>query len=218
MTKQAVFSRKAIYINFILCSLLLSACGLIEVGIEDVQATQTAGAYKKVTELAQTQQAGGMSLTPLPSLPSATPTLAPSPTTPPPLKVKVFLILLNDNGQLGKLVGCGDSAAPVEIEIPYTQAVLRSTLESLLSVEDAYYQNLGLYNALSRSTLIVDDVLIRNGEAVVNLNGDLVLSGVCDNPRVQAQLEETILQFSTVSSVSIYINGIPLSEVLSLEG
>jgi hypothetical protein len=41
------------------------------------------------------------------------------------------------------------------------------------------------------------------------------LGGVCDSPRVQAQLEEIALQFSTVNSVAVFINGEPLDQVLS---
>jgi len=40
------------------------------------------------------------------------------------------------------------------------------------------------------------------------------VGGVCDEPRVQAQLRETALQFSTVDSVSIFINGIQLEDAL----
>jgi len=201
-----------------LCSLLFSACGNLEIGIEDIKGTQTEEAFYQDYILTQTEQAGGIQLVTMPTQLPSTTTQVPSPTPPPPLKVKIFLILIDDNGQFGKQVGCGDSVVPVDIEIPYTQAVLRSTLESLLSLEDANYQNFGLYNALNQSKLIVDDVLIRNGEAVVSFSGELILGGVCDNPRVQAQLEETILQFSTVLSVTIYINGVPLSDILSLQG
>jgi spore germination protein GerM len=35
------------------------------------------------------------------------------------------------------------------------------------------------------------------------------------NPRVQAQIEETALQFPTVKKVKVFINGLPLSEYLS---
>jgi hypothetical protein len=41
---------------------------------------------------------------------------------------------------------------------------------------------------------------------------------VCDNPRVEGQLTAIALQFSTVKSVSIYINGTPLAKLLDLKG
>jgi hypothetical protein len=44
------------------------------------------------------------------------------------------------------------------------------------------------------------------------------MGGECDTPRVQAQLEQTILQFPTVTEAAIFINGKPLQDVLSLKG
>ena len=42
-----------------------------------------------------------------------------------------------------------------------------------------------------------------------------MLGGVCDSPRFEAQIEQTALQFSTVSNVEVFINDIPLEDVLS---
>jgi hypothetical protein len=49
----------------------------------------------------------------------------------------------------------------------------------------------------------------------VNLIGTLRLNGACDAPRVQAQIEETVRQFATVSSADIFVNGIRLADALS---
>jgi hypothetical protein len=51
--------------------------------------------------------------------------------------------------------------------------------------------------------------------ATVHLTGKLTLGGECDDPRVQAELEETALQFSTVKKVSFYVNNVALSKLLS---
>jgi hypothetical protein len=45
----------------------------------------------------------------------------------------------------------------------------------------------------------------------------MMLGGECDNPRVQAQIENTVLQFSTVTSADIFLNGKTLAEALSLK-
>jgi LysM repeat protein len=124
---------------------------------------------------------------------------------------RIHLISLNDGGSLG----CGDSIVPVTVEIPATRAVLRATLNKLLSVRTAYYGESGLYNALYQSQLTLDDVRIDNRIATIRLSGQVVLGGVCDSPRVQAQLEQAALQFSTVDQVKIYLNGNPLQDVLS---
>jgi hypothetical protein len=107
---------------------------------------------------------------------------------------------------------------PVEVVIDQTQGVLRAALERLLSVEEQYYGESGLYNALYQSDLTIADVAIINGTATIRLSGELLLGGACDNPRVQAQLEQTALQFSTVTGVEIFLNDTPLGELLSGEG
>jgi len=87
----------------------------------------------------------------------------------------------------------------------------------LLSVKDQFYGESGLYNALYLSNLQVGDVTIANGQAIIHLTGTLMMGGVCDIPRVEAQLTEIALQFSTVTSVAVFINDIPLKDVLSLK-
>jgi hypothetical protein len=53
--------------------------------------------------------------------------------------------VLEDGGQAGQEVGCGDSAVPVQVVVPHTQGVLRAALEALLSIQDQYYGESGLY-------------------------------------------------------------------------
>jgi Sporulation and spore germination len=159
-------------------------------------------------------------VTPMPVVATDAPTATavPAVTSTGPQYVQIYLIAIEDNGQSGLAVGCGDSAVPVQVEIPHTQGVLRAALNSLLSIKDQYYGGSGLYNALYQSDLQVESVKIENGKATVSLTGTLLLGGECDNPRVQAQLEQTVRQFSTVTEVEIFINGRPLADVLSLKG
>ena len=157
---------------------------------------------------------------PLPTIapsPTATPPTSASPptATPPPLTVQIILIALEDNGQSGDMVGCGDSAIPVQVAASSTQEPLTAALQALLAVHDAYYGESGLYNTLYQSDLRVDSAAVTGGEAVVHLSGTLLLGGVCDNPRVQAQLEGTALQFPEVDTVAVYINDEPLASILS---
>ena len=147
-----------------------------------------------------------------------TATVAPAATSTGPQFVQIYLIALEDNGISGTLVGCGDSAMAVKVEIPRTKGVLRAALDSLLSIKDQYYGQSGLYNALYQSDLQVESVKIVNGKASVYLTGTLLLGGECDNPRLQAQLEQTVRQFPTVTSVEIFVNRRSLADVLSLKG
>jgi hypothetical protein len=64
----------------------------------------------------------------------------------------------------------------------------------------------------------VESTSIDAGKASVYLTGSLIMGGECDAPRVQAQLEQTILQFPDVTAAAIFINGKPLADVLSLKG
>lgn len=156
-------------------------------------------------------------------------TLPPRPTLPPPTTaspattatasgprtVKIFLIAQDDNGKSGKKIGCNDSVVGVNVTIQPTVGVLRAAYESLLAQKSQFYGQSGLTNALYQSKLEVDGVNLKDDKAIVALKGTLTLGGVCDNPRVEAQLTETGKQFDNVKEVEVLINGKPLKDVLS---
>jgi len=166
------------------------------------------------------------STTPSPTLTSPTLAKSPgqspspitSPTATPTTTVNIFLIAQDDNGKTGKLVGCGDSAVAVEREVPETKAVLRAAIEQLISIKDKTYGSAGLYNALADSSLNFESAEINNGKATIKLSGTLNLVGTCEDARIEAQLKETALQFSTVQSAEIFINDINLDEIIGQEG
>lgn len=155
------------------------------------------------------------------SIPTATSTEdsaeTPATTTPDSIDVKIAMIVLDDNGASGKKIGCDDSVVMISQEItPYTTGTLRAAFVRLLSLkETSYGGELGLYNALAESDLTLDAVTLEDGVATVEISGQPVLGGVCDTPRFIAQLEETALQFDTVSSVEVLLNGEPIDEALS---
>jgi len=80
------------------------------------------------------------------------------------------------------------------------------------------YGQSGLYNALYLSNLSIANAAVIDGEAVIDLKGNLVFGGECDIPRIEEQLHAIALQFHTVDSVSITINGVPLEKLLDLRG
>ena len=128
----------------------------------------------------------------------------------------IYMIALEDGGQGGPLVGCNDSAIPIVVDIEPTVAPLTAAINYLLSLHDPYLGESGLYNALYQSNLALEGINIVNGQATISLTGTLQVSGVCDEPRILAQLEQTALQYSTVTSVCILLNGQPLA--FSTEG
>jgi len=154
------------------------------------------------------------------SQPTAAPILSPAPTEAAGLsQVNIYLIAIGDNGASGKKIGCDDSLVPVAVVIPPTLGVIRASLLELLKLKgERYYGQTGLYNALYLSDLSLESVNLVKGKATIKLTGSLVTGGVCDIPRIEAQLKESALQFSTVNEVSVLINDIPLEEVLSLQG
>jgi spore germination protein GerM len=133
-------------------------------------------------------------------------------------EVKLFLIALDDAGRSGKKIGCGDSVVAVTRELRPTRTPLRAAIEELLRIPRTYGSNPELYNALSQSELRLVSVSVSRGMARLSFAGRLVMGGVCDGPRVQAQIEETALQFPTVKKVKVFINGAPLSVYLSERG
>ncbi len=132
--------------------------------------------------------------------------------------VRLYLIALNDDGRSGKRVGCGDSVVPVTVLLPRTRAPLRAALERLLALRSTRYPGTRLYNALHRSRLRIARLNLTDGRAVVRLAGSVALGGVCDSPRFEAQIRETVLQFPSVRRAAITLNGRPLEAYLSLRG
>jgi spore germination protein GerM len=123
--------------------------------------------------------------------------------------VKIALIYTEVNGD----IGCGDSVVMVSRDIEPTTAPLIASIKELLTV--GYEDVTEYYNALAISTLEVDKITLSGGLATINLSGELLTGGICDNPRVMAQLETTAFQFPTVTNVDIFINGETLDEALS---
>ena len=224
---------RAIKLFVLLVVLPLSACGQFNVTIEPIASplptltaeipTMTAVVSPTTIPTQQINPTATLSIpSATPVLPTATQvqqipsaTSTPIPTTAGEQMVQIVLIELEGNGQSGPMVGCGDSAVPINVTIPRTQGVLRAAMEKLLSAKQQFYGESGYYNALYQSDLRVDRVAIEQGTAVIHLSGSIILGGTCDAPRVQAQIEHTALQFSTVNAVEVFVNGTPLAEVLS---
>ena len=155
------------------------------------------------------------------SIPATKSTPSPASTVAPPKasggfdRVEIYLIALSDDGASGRRIGCGDSVVAVEREIEPTVGVLRAALDELFSLEEREYGQSGLINVLADSNLAVDRLALDGGRATIYLTGDILLAGVCDDPRFEAQIVETARQFSTVDEVEVFINGTSLDELLS---
>jgi hypothetical protein len=131
--------------------------------------------------------------------------------------VTFFLVAIEDKGISGKKIGCDDSLIPVEVTIRSDLQSPWNALSALLNLDETYYGESGIYNALHQSDLEIQAYEIHEGKAKVNLEGELMLGGVCDTPRVEEQILATLLQGDQVEEVEVYINGVLLQEVLSLK-
>ena len=107
-----------------------------------------------------------------------------------------------------------DSIIPVEVPFAPTVAPMTAAYQYLLGVPAGDYGQSGLVNTLGASNLTLQGVNIQNRQAIVQLAGTLSIAGVCDVPRIQAQLERVALQFNTVDSVQVFVNGQPLDTAL----
>jgi hypothetical protein len=210
----------------VLALLLLASCGTFQVGIEGTSNDggsaaifQTPASLQSsiATQPAAEEQPAAASEQLPPVVQSSSEVQPPAPTSSTPQMVEFYLIALEDNGQSGPRVGCGDSAVPVQVPISPTKEVLKAAMQALISLRVQYYGQSGLYNALYQSNLQLDGVNIKDGVAIIELSGSLQMGGECDSPRVEAQINQTALQFATVKDVSVSLNGRPLQDVLSLK-
>lgn len=129
----------------------------------------------------------------------------------------VYLVALDAGGEEGESIGCGDALVPVDVQLDPAADPLEAALGELLAIDEEFYGQSGLYNALYQSDLTVAGIQMEGSTAIVALEGDVLLGGVCDTPRVQAQLTQTALQFEDVQNVEFLINGDPLLDVIAGE-
>ena len=135
---------------------------------------------------------------------------------------KMFLITPEKISRNGEKIGCGDGIISVPVfnedKVDTITDKLTSAYNQLLNFKTTKPPADDQVNALANSDLKLDSVDFKDGKATVNISGQLSLGGVCDNPRVEAQLMTTGLQFSTeVTDLEINLNGKPLKEALSLK-
>lgn len=140
----------------------------------------------------------------------------PSPSTLKNVQTtKIYLISLGDEGKSGEEIGCGDSIVAVDKKISKDRKQLEGSIEKLLSLNQREDPDSGLYDALYQSNLKLEVVSVVDGNAEINLTGELKVAGVCDNPRIEEQIRRTAIQFPEVKSVEVFVNGEKLEDVLS---
>ena len=130
-------------------------------------------------------------------------------------QVTVYLVAIGDEGASGELFGCDDSLVPITREIPVGVDPIQGALEELLSIPGPDFGESGLSTAFYAWDVTVDSVSVEDGLATVQMSGDIAIAGVCEEPRIEYQLERTVLEFPEVDEVEIFINGEALEDILS---
>ena len=128
-------------------------------------------------------------------------------------EVKVYLVAYDDQGASGKKIGCDDSLVAVTRTIKATGAPLKATVEELLAVPHEYDEK--LRNHWWGENLSVKSASIRNGVATIHVTGNgPYIAGICDAPRIEEQMTETVKQFPGVRRVRVFVNNRPLASVV----
>lgn len=119
--------------------------------------------------------------------------------------IKIYLVAVGDDGKTGKKVGCGDSLIAVTRTIKKTAAPLAAAIRELLQTPPHLDDSPNLENFWKGRNLKVRSVSIVNRTATIRLSGALSVAGVCDEPRIESQIDATARQFPTVKRVKVFI-------------
>ncbi|MGH2687674.1 MAG: GerMN domain-containing protein [Actinomycetota bacterium] len=156
----------------------------------------------------------GAGASPSPSLPAGT--SPPAPTSSTTRVVDIFLVLTSDLVPPGApTFGCGDAIQAAERTVPGTVPPLEAAIGALLAERTGNDPTAGPYSAFNDADLRLDSAAVGNGKATIRLEGELRPGGVCDGPRTEEQLTRTARQFPEVTAIEVFVNGVPLADVLS---
>ena len=135
--------------------------------------------------------------------------------------IKFYLIIPEDNGQSGPLVGCGDSAIAVWRDRARTGSLagdIRASLEELFSIETMAYGQSGFVHSLHDADLTVQRVVAKEDAVVIDLTGTLQLVGTCGDARMETQVLLTVFQYPGFDNALITVNGANMKRLFDLIG
>ncbi|WP_344300462.1 hypothetical protein [Sinomonas flava] len=162
--------------------------------------------------------------TPSPTAAGTTPATAPPAGTAPAAELPervaaltIYYVAVGDGGVAGPAIGCGDSLVATSTAPERFRDQVAPSMRRLLADHRAMLGQSGLYNALYQSDLTYDGAAYDGRTITVYLSGTFTLAGVCDVPRVTAQLERTAITAAGAAQANILVNGRPLAAVLSLK-
>lgn len=137
--------------------------------------------------------------------------------------LKLAMVAMEDNGESGEMIGCGDSIVfvnkTVSGDLDEEREVIESALTELFAVQDPFYGESGLYNGLTHSSnLVVDEVEVEDNSVRVDITGSLISAGTCDDPRIKEQILSTIEENTdlSVTDADVFINGESLQDYFDM--
>jgi spore germination protein GerM len=113
---------------------------------------------------------------------------------------------------------CDDTLVYISSGLPRTGVIENDVASALARLFATPLYAAGLYNPTHNSTFVVTKVTYKAnaGQVTVDLDGSYVRSGdKCDNRRVRDQIWTTVRQFTGVKTVTVYVNGNLLGDVLA---
>lgn len=140
--------------------------------------------------------------------------------------LKIAVVKMEDNGVSGEKIGCGDSIIYIDktadgIKLEDSRKIQLALKElfavGVTAVDDPYYN--GLQHSKNLAVESVNET--NNGQnSIVNVNiiGEMISAGTCDDPRIKEQIYSTIKANSSADEVNAYINGTELKDYFDMSG
>lgn len=103
--------------------------------------------------------------------------------------------------------GCESLLVPVRREVTKTQSDLAEALVQLITIKETAYFDQGIRNAVAPSApkIRLTNIHYEGKTRVIDFDGQFISAGTCDDPRIKAQIEETVKLYAT--DYQIRING-----------
>jgi hypothetical protein len=130
-------------------------------------------------------------------------------------RIEIAVLRNLQDGSTGTRRGC-DEVVMLTRSVATTTAPLAAAMRELFAYQNTSGVATGTFSYIDKSNdsrtgsqrpLQFDRAEVVDGTAKVYVTGDPVYAGVCDDPRLTIQIEETAKQFPTVNAVEIYLNG-----------
>ncbi|MGH9872627.1 MAG: GerMN domain-containing protein [Pyrinomonadaceae bacterium] len=128
--------------------------------------------------------------------------------------INIYLVALEDDGKTGKKIGCDDSLIAVTRTIKKTATPLAAAIRELLLTPEHPDGSPNLENFWKGRNLKLRSVSIVNHTATIRFSGELYVAGVCDEPRIESQIDATARQFPSVKKVKVFIGNRTLAEAI----